>query len=276
MLRMKVPIICYHSSHAGDDYATDDHIAVAEDLDTIHRLGFRIVPLDWVVEAVLGGREPLDRCVALTCDDGVNLDWQDADHPSFGPRRSFANILGDFAGKVGAAQPHVQMTSFVIASPAARRELEINCLAGHRWLTDDWWRDADASQVLNIESHSWDHVHPDVGNVAQKDQRKGDFTLVDTLDECEAQVARASEFIAAKTGRRPQYFAYPYGQSSTYVRETYFPAHGARYGIRAAFSIDHAYVTGESNRWYLPRFTHGTADFATTRDFERILMQSQQ
>jgi hypothetical protein len=51
---MKVPIICCPLSHAGDNYATHDHIAVAEDLGTIHRLGFRIVPLDWVVEAALG------------------------------------------------------------------------------------------------------------------------------------------------------------------------------------------------------------------------------
>ena len=81
---MKVPILCYHSCHAGNDYATDDHIALAEDLRTIYRRGYRVVPLDWIVEALLGDRGPLERCVALTCDDGVDLDWVDADHPTYG------------------------------------------------------------------------------------------------------------------------------------------------------------------------------------------------
>ncbi|MEO8740824.1 MAG: polysaccharide deacetylase family protein [Casimicrobiaceae bacterium] len=272
---MKIPIICYHSCHAGDDYATDDHTAVATDLRIVHRLGFRIVPVDWVVESVLGERALPPRCVALTCDDGVDLDWHDVDHPTFGWRQSFAGILRDFATEVGDDQPHVEMTSFVVASPDARKELEVNCLASHPWWTDDWWRDADLSGMLRIENHSWDHVHPGVTRVAQRDQRKGDFGLVASFDDCEMQIGKASAFIASKTGRRPKYFAYPYGQSSNYLRETYFPVYGAHHGIRAAFSIDHAYVTEDSNRWCLPRFTHGTSDFLTTEDFERILLQSQ-
>ena len=276
MIQTKVPIICYHSYHAGEGYATDDHIALAADLRTIHRLGFRVVPLDWVVEAVLGERNALHNCVALTCDDGVDLDWHDANHPTFGWRQSFANILADFTQEVGAAQPTVEMTSFVIASPEARKELELNCLAGHHWRTDDWWRDADRSGVLHIENHSWDHVHPGATRVAQRHQRKGDFTSVDTFEDCEAQVGRAAAFIRLRTGRNPKYFAYPYGQASTYLRETYFPASAARYGIRAAFAVDQDYVTSESSRWYLPRFTHGTAGLATVEDCERILLQSQE
>jgi peptidoglycan/xylan/chitin deacetylase (PgdA/CDA1 family) len=163
------------------------------------------------------------------------------------------------------------MTSFVIASPAARKELEVTCLAGHPWWSDDWWCDADATGSLRIENHSWDHVHPDITRVAQKDQIKGDFRLVESFDDCEAQVRQASAFIEGRTRRRPRYFVFPYGQASPYLREPYLPEHGAKYGLRAAFSIDHAFVTEESDRWFLPRFTHGAADLTTPDEFEAIL-----
>ncbi len=271
---MRVPILCYHSCHAGDGYATDDHIALASDLRTIHARGLRVVPLDWVVEALLGEREPLQRSVALTCDDGVDLDWVDADHPTFGRRRSFANILRDFAAENGLTDRIPEMTSFVVASPVARKELEVSCLAGLDWWNDTWWRDAEESGVMRVENHSLDHVHPGAGRVAQRDQRKGDFSLVDTFEDCEAQVAQASSIIEARSGRRPRNFAYPYGQASAYMRGTYMPTRGAEIGLRAAFSIDHALVTEHSDRWYLPRYTHGTSDMSAPADLERVLTES--
>lgn len=271
---MKATILCYHSCNVGTDYATDDHIALAADLRAIYRLGFRVVPLDWIVQALLGERAPLEGSVALTCDDGVDLDWFDADHPRFGRRRSFANILRDFVAEEGGRDPPVEMTSFVIASPTTRKELEVACLAGLDWWNDTWWRDAEASGVMSIESHSYDHVHPLAGRVAQRDQRKGDFTLVDTFEDCEAQVAAASACIAARSGRTPRHFAYPYGQASAYLRDVYLPERGSEIGLRAAFSIEHAHVTAESNRWFLPRFTHGASDTSTPEDLERILLRS--
>jgi peptidoglycan/xylan/chitin deacetylase (PgdA/CDA1 family) len=271
---MKATILCYHSCHAGSDYATDDHIALAADLRTIHRLGFRVVPLDWIVDMLLGQRDPIRRSVALTCDDGVDLDWIDADHPTFGRRRSFANILRDFAAEAGWGDPPVEMTSFVIASSTTRKELEVACLAGLDWWSDAWWREAEASGLMRIENHSYDHVHPLAGRVAQRDQRKGDFTLVDTFDDCEAQVAAASTSIASRSGRLPRYFAYPYGQASDYLRGVYLAERGATLGLRAAFSIEHAYVTLESDRWFLPRFTHGASDTSAPEDLERILVGS--
>jgi hypothetical protein len=270
---MRVPVFCYHSCNAGDDYRSDDHVALAADLRCAHDLGFRAVPLDQVVDALLGLREPLGKSYALTCDDGVDLDWRDATHPLFGPRRSFANILRDFAMETGAALP--EMTSFVVASPATRKELDAACLAGLGWWNDDWWRSAEGSDVMKIESHSLDHVHPLAGRVAQREQRKGDFRLVDTYDDCEAQVAQASALIAERSGRAPRYFAFPYGQASDYLRGDYLPSRGAQIGLRAAFSIDHAYVTSASDRWFLPRFTHGASDTATPEDFARILLDSE-
>jgi hypothetical protein len=268
---MKVPILCYHSCNAGDSYATDDHFALASDLRTIYGLGFRVVPLDWIVEALLGERDPLENCVGLTCDDGVDLDWLDADHPTFGRRRSFANIVRDFSAETGPLSPPVEMTSFVIASPIARRELEAACLGGLDWWNDTWWRSAEASGMWKIENHSFDHVHPLTSHVAQRDQRKGNFALVDTREDCEAQVAAASEYIGRRSGRAPTYLAYPYGHASAYLRDEYLPQRGPELGLRAAFSIEHAYVTLSSDRWFLPRYTHGAADTSSPADLERIL-----
>ncbi len=272
---MKVPILCYHSCNAGDSYATDDHIALASDLRTIREFGFRVVPLDWIVGAVLGERDPLRNCVGLACDDGVDLDWRDAEHPSFGWRRSFANIIRDFSAEVGPIFPPVEMTSFVIASPRVRKELEVACLGGLNWWNDTWWRTAEASGVLKIENHSFDHVHPLATKVAQHHQCKGDFALVDTWEDCEAQVAAASAYITRQSGRAPTYLAYPYGQASDYIRQCYLPQRGVALGLRAAFSIEHSYVTRGSDRWFLPRFTHGAADTSSPADLERILRESQ-
>jgi len=41
--------------------------------------------------------------------------------------------------------------------------------------------------------------------------------------------------------------------------------------MRAAFSIEHAYVTESSDRWFLPRFTHGAEDTSAPEDLVRIL-----
>jgi len=271
---MKVPILCYHSCNAGDSYATDDHFALASDLRTIYGLGFRVVPLDWIVEALLGKRDPLEKCVGLTCDDGVDLDWIDADHPTFGRRRSFANIVRDFSAETGSISPPIEMTSFVIASAAARKELEAACLGGLDWWNDTWWRSAEASGAWKIESHSFDHVHPLASRVAQRHQRKGNFALVDTWEDCEMQVAAASDYIGRRSGRTPTYFAYPYGQASAYLRGEYLPRRGPELGLEAAFSIEHAYVTLSSDRWFLPRYTHGAADTYSPADVERILRDS--
>ena len=42
---MRVPVLAYHSNNiSGNDYASNDHVALAEDLRMIQRSGLRIVP----------------------------------------------------------------------------------------------------------------------------------------------------------------------------------------------------------------------------------------
>jgi hypothetical protein len=51
---MRVPVLTYHSNNvSGNDYAGNDHVALAQDLRRVARLGLRIVPLATVVDVLL-------------------------------------------------------------------------------------------------------------------------------------------------------------------------------------------------------------------------------
>jgi hypothetical protein len=179
-IQMRVPVLTYHSNNVvGNDYATNDHVALTEDLGRIHAGGFRIVPLSQVVDVRLGVADEtsVENAVALCCDDGSWFDWHNLDHPTCGRQKSFANILRDFHAETGAP---VHLTSFVIVSPAARIVLDRTCLVGHGWWTDDWWRDAEREGLVAIESHSWDHNHATLPETAQRDGRRGTFRSIDT------------------------------------------------------------------------------------------------
>ncbi|NND45698.1 MAG: hypothetical protein HKN58_10265, partial [Xanthomonadales bacterium] len=53
---VQVPVLTYHSVNIiRNTYAENDHIALAEDLRTIDRLGRRVVPLELAVEVARGG-----------------------------------------------------------------------------------------------------------------------------------------------------------------------------------------------------------------------------
>jgi hypothetical protein len=48
---MPIPVLAYHALHAPDkDYASNDHVALEEDLKLIRRLGFRVAPLAEIAE----------------------------------------------------------------------------------------------------------------------------------------------------------------------------------------------------------------------------------
>jgi hypothetical protein len=270
----RVPVLTYHSHRiSGETYESNDHEALRADLRTLHRHGFRVVPLTWVVEWLLGRRPDADlwRTVALSFDDGADFDFQDLDHPTCGRQRSFFNVLLDFRAEVGAAQPTLHATSFVIASPTVRRELDARCMVGRGWMSDAWWADAERSGVLAIHNHSWDHNHPMASRVCQRAQRAGSFTLIDTEPECDAEVVRAAEFIAEKISPSwPALFAYPGGESSAYLREVYFPGETGRHRTLAAFGGGSRYVERGSPRWNVPRLVCG-GDWTSAAQFEEIL-----
>jgi peptidoglycan/xylan/chitin deacetylase (PgdA/CDA1 family) len=268
---VKAIVLTYHSHRMqGPDYAQNDHVALPQDLVTITRAGRRIVSLATLVAAIeahqLGTATAVADAplVALTFDDGPVWDYADFDHPRFGPQRGFANALRDFLDTAsGRAQPETCATSFVIASPEARRVMESTFDAEYTFLApgamnDDWWQPAIATGVIAIGNHSWDHLHPALDRVAHSRQARGDFTQVTDAADADAQIRAATDYINARTGgRAAPFFAYPYGHCNDYLATGYLPREGRALGLRAAFTTEPEAIDGAQSVWRLPRFTCG-------------------
>ncbi len=255
---MRVPVLTYHSNNiTGNDYASNDHVALAEDLRLIHRRGLRIVPLARVVGVLLGEtpESDVENAVAISFDDGSWFDWYDIEHPSCGPQRGFAGILSDFSAEIGAS---AHATSFVIVSPDARAILDQTCLIGRGWWSDDWWRDAQREGLITIESHSWDHNHHTLPATVQREQRRGTFRTIDSYADADAEIRQASDWLDARlTPHRASLFAYPYGESNDYLVRDYLPRFQSEHRLRAAFGTEPQPIESNCDRWLLPRYVCG-------------------
>jgi hypothetical protein len=274
-LTLQIPILTYHSMHVdSNEYGGNDHVALREDLRAIHGAGLRVVPLDTVVRWQQGelGDAEVAGSIAITLDDGSWFDFHDLDHPSCGPQRSMFNILQDFIAEFGAAaQPQLHASSFVITSPAARTELDQKIMIGKDWWTDDWWPQAQASGLMGIECHSWDHDHPSLEQVAQRHQVKGDFRAIDSFADCKLQVGQAGEYIRARLGAgAARHFAYPWGQASDYLAQQYFPQYPSLHGFAAAYTTEARPVSRADNRWLLPRYVF-ERDWQSPQQFRDLL-----
>lgn len=270
---LNIPVLAYHSLNIdNNEYSGNDHVAFASDLHLIHGLGRRVIPLTWVVDWVLG-RRPWAHVaggVALTMDDGSCFDFYDMEHPTCGRQRSMMGILQDFQHELGAVQPLLQATSFVIAGPGPRDELDQTCLVNKGWWTDSWWHEAASSGLMAVENHSWDHLHPTLARVAHSRQAKGDFAQVDNVADADAQIARASHYIHEKSSYTPRYFAYPTGHYNDFLVREYLPRYRHRHGLFAAFTTEPRPVTYQDNRWLLPRYVCG-CDWRTSDELRSIL-----
>jgi peptidoglycan/xylan/chitin deacetylase (PgdA/CDA1 family) len=281
---MKRFVLAYHSHRVlGGDYARNDHVALATDLRTIHAQRGRIVPLATIVDALDGGHgAPVDDArfdVAITFDDGPVYDACDFVHPRFGPQRGFLGILRDFAAQFRTDLPSSPCaTSFVIASPDARRRMERTYDRAHSYvgdgaLGDGWWDDALASGMLAIANHSWDHLHEGLPAVAHSTDARGDFAQVATSRDADAQIAKAARYLAQRThGRDAPFFAYPYGHYNRFLVAEYLPANAARLRLRAAFTTDARPVAIGDDRWCLPRYVCGH-DWTSADALRAILAQ---
>lgn len=258
---MRVPILTYHGVNiAGGGYADNDHVAFAADLELIQSLQLRIVPLQWVVDQRLGrSRRDLRGCVALTCDDGSNFDYDDLDHPQHGVQRSFYNSLRRFRDHHGVrAQPDLHLTSFVIADPVARERMDRQCLVGRDWMQSRWWRAAQDSGLIAIENHSWDHNHPCLDSPGPHGLVRGDFHAVASEAQAEFEIARAQHYLAQQLApQAPRLFCYPFGHVNDFLRADWLPRRGPAVGLDAAFGDGAAPVTMTSDRWNLPRYICG-------------------
>ncbi len=249
-----VPVLTYHGYNiAGNDYHNNDHVALAADLEWLAKSGWTIVPLERAVRALLEGESPglSEKSVALSFDDGTDLDWGDVDFGALGRQRGLAGILNDWQRR-HPEQPPVHATTFVIACPEARAQMGAKALSHGHGMSDAWWAPAEQSGMMSIGNHSWDHRHPLVVPEAE-----GHFFGVDGPIQADLQVRKAAEFIAARSGVWPRLFAYPWGQASDYLRYEYFPEARPAHGCLAAFGTEPERMHAGSDRWYLPRFVCG-------------------
>ena len=278
-------ILTYHSHHVvGPEYERNDHVALPVDLRLITEMGLRIVSLDRIVAAVDGARDveadpdaAIRGYVALTFDDGPVFDLEDFDHPALGRQRGFVRIIEDFrATSQGARQPELCATSFVIASPEARRAMEDTFDRQYTFLTpgsmtDAWWAPAIATGLLSIANHSWDHLHPGLPRVAHSRQVRSDFAQVTSVEDADLQIAVAAHFIAARTnGCVGPYFAFPFGQYNDFLTGDYLPRRGPAIGLRAALTTEARPVVPGDVVWKLPRYSCGQ-HWASPDDLARIL-----
>ncbi len=251
---MRAVVLTYHGINIhGNDYADNDHVALAEDLHLLRRLAIPVLPLHGIVDA-LDGRAPLPpRCVALSFDDGAWFDWHDLEHPSHGMQRSLANVMRD------ACRPGewLHATSFVIAGPQPRETLDRTCMVGRGWWTDDWWPAAIDSGLLSIENHSWDHHH-DLLPERVTGQPGGRFDTIGDIAAADAEIAAASDYLDQRLPqRRTRLFAYPYGHVNDFLRREYFPQQRARHRLDAAFTTEPQPLSPGCDRWALGRYVCG-------------------
>ena len=258
----RVPVLTYHSQNiAGNDYASNNRYALDSDLQAIADIGMRVLPLSDLVDWVTGKRPArfARNTVVLTCDDAPKFDFDDVPYRDYGRQASFRSII----------QRHsAHITCFAIASPEARAQIGADALDDAELMTDAWWSEADRSSWASIENHGWDHCHPAVSNAVGG---SGSFFGVADYDSCRQQVKIAADSIAQVTGRRPALFAYPFGESSDYLRNTYLPDFTDQHGMQAAVSTDPEYAERDGNRWNVPRFICGR-DWSSPDEFRTILL----
>ena len=266
---IQVPILTYHANGIdGMEYHNNDHIALAADLDLIHQMGFKIISLDQLMDWRLGKApdSSVENTVVLTCDDGTDFDFYDINHPTYGVQTSFFNILKSHQANT---RQQVHMTDFVIVSPAARVILDQVCLVGQGWWNDNWWQEAQDSDLMHIANHSWDHNHGVLDNENVNDDS---FHHINNLQQCDRQLRQSQEFMIKhfSHGYKNQYFAYPYGNYSNYLRYEYLPTFGNEIGLHAALTTEPKHVNQSTDIWSLPRYVCNN-DWENSEQLQQIL-----
>ncbi len=154
-----------------------------------------------------------DSGVAITFDDGMESVYSNA-----------LPILQEYAMKA-----HLFLTTGVIG--------KTNHWPGNPALAPEFkmldWSQIEACHAggLFIESHT--HLHPDLRNLDRDGYSR----------ECES----SDDMIAQKLGRRPRYFAYPYGFNDENTRNF------MRNRYRASFTTELRYLKAEDDYAALPR-----------------------
>ena len=256
----RVYVLTYHSQNiAGQTYASNNHIAFARDLLLLQELGLEVISALEMANAMRRGlfASLPERCVVITMDDGPLFDFENTQAPPYGEQESMLNILRRQHRKVlglHLSRARCKATAFVIASGSAREQIAIS-MGNRDWMTGSWWRCAQQTGYLDIGSHSWDHVHPAVAEMADHPELVEAFHRIDSHAEAERQIAQASRDVQAVTrSDAARLFAYPYGQTNAFLVREYLPRQKA---VIAAFTTQPEPVTRNTGIWEIPRFVCG-------------------
>jgi len=266
---MKIPVLTYHANNiTGNEYQTNDLVALKQDLRLFDELDMTIISshilVQWLKQEI--NLDKSKNYLVLTFDDGTELDFWDWQHPYQGFQKSAYTLMKEFQT---ATRRYIHATSFVIASPEVRATLEKTCLAGHKIWGDAWWQEAENSSIMSIENHSWDHVHETIEHVYQKDNIKGDFSVIDTQEEAKQQIVEASKYINSKIKNKSvSLFAYPYGDINDFLTENFLQNH--ENGIAGAFTCVPQHTYQDTHRWKIPRYVCG-ADWKNINELRTIL-----
>ena len=166
---------------------------------------------------------------------------------------SLLGVLQEWVREDPAARAEASLTSFLIASPAARAAMDRECLFDRNDLDSDWWSAAQRTGHMAFGNHSWDHNHPILPLEESLQLARGDFFAVDDEAKADYEIAQAQAFLAEALGQRPTCFAYPFGHVPEFVRSQYLPRRGPAMGLEAAFTTETGRVHPDSDRWALPR-----------------------
>ena len=266
-------VLTFHSHNiAGNDFASNDHVALDETLGALQRLRVPVLRLLDVVRALRARRfDALPaRFACITFDDGSAYDWREVTHPTHGLQRSMRSILRAHSRRILGLvwSRRVHATSFVIASRDARREIALRALGDAELMEDSWWREAQSSGLMDIGTHGWNHVHPAVSELAARPDLVERFDRIATPEEASLQVDRAFESIrSAAGGDAGRVFAYPYGQVSDFIAGEFLPRQDR---ILGAVAVAPRPVTGECDPWRIPRYVCGP-DWSSPQGLEALL-----
>jgi len=253
-------VLTYHSQNiSGPTYATNDHVAFDESLALVQSLNIPVLRLLDVVTALRArtfSRLP-SRFVCITFDDGPDYDWKPVNHPAQGIQIPMIDILrkhsSRFLGKWWLRKMFA--TSFVIASPQARKDISGSSAENPDRMSDEWWGPAQASGFMDIGTHGWNHVHPSVAEMKYSPELVEAFHKIDSRKQADLQIKTAAEYIREKAkGDAAKLFAYPYGQVSEYLVKEYLPAQSQ---ILGAFTTVDRPLTFDCDIWQLPRYVCG-------------------
>ena len=263
-LHFNIPVLCYHSWRIeGRDYASNDHVAMARDLKALKEAEYQLLSLPLLVSALRDGSANQQfsgqKLVCVTFDDGFLYDVEDMTHPEIGLIPSFHTLLSRDDQIPERFDTGPKAVAFVIASDQARHDIRFSSDPEGYWdLRNDWWLEATRGATIAIGNHSWDHTHPDVDDVKQREGKKGSFLAIDNTTDAFTQVIEAQRTIDVQTqGGALKIFCYPYGDVPSFLRDEYLPTEGAAAGLEAAFGTGGDLVRPDSNLWNLPRLVCG-------------------